>query len=523
MSYSSATRREAFFKRLRTILVGPQMLAFLPAIMLGAFWFGGEGALLIFAVTMPGLIALTGIASWPGKAVARGRDVRSGLQGRLDFLSHVSEMVDGADTLETHAPVCVAIEIDNAGALDNQFGEAGANVVLRACAERIQLALRDDDVIASIGPGRFGIAVARTLRTDLEAVIQLCGRLQDSISQPISLDGTRVLLSTCVGFSMPSRVPDHVGESLLDAAESALVEAQKAGPGSIRAFTRGMQPRVSVPTNMARDVVRALEEGEIRPWFQPQVSTNTGALTGFEALARWEHPEKGQIAPAAFLPAIAEAGLFERLGEVILFHSLTAIKAWDKAGMHVPNVAVNFSPDELRNPRLAEKVRWELDRFEIGADRLVVEVLEDVVAQSEDDTTTRNIAALARLGCGIDLDDFGTGHASIANIRRFDVNRIKIDRSFINQVDVDRDQQNMVSAILTMAEKLGLDTLGEGVETHGEHAMLAQLGCGHVQGYSIARPMPFEDTTGWIAEHQRKLPAVPRIGPASDDTGKAAG
>ena len=310
--------------------------------------------------------------------------------------------------------------------------------------------------------------------------------------------------------------------ALSDAAESALEEAQKAGPGSIRAFSNGMRPRVSVPDNLTREVLRALEDGEIRPWFQPQVSTDTGQLTGFEALARWEHPEKGQIAPAAFLPAIAEAGLFERLGEVILYHALTALKAWDKAGLKVPNVAVNVSPEELRNPRMFEKIRWELDRFDLGPDRLVIEVLENVVAQSEDDTTTRNIAALSRLGCGIDLDDFGTGHASISNIRRFDVTRIKIDRSFISQVDTDRDQQNMVSAILTMAERLGLDTLGEGVETHGEHAMLAQLGCGHVQGYSIARPMPFEDTATWIDTHQAKLSTMPTIDQAENPRGKKA-
>ncbi|MEZ5768945.1 MAG: EAL domain-containing protein [Paracoccaceae bacterium] len=266
-----------------------------------------------------------------------------------------------------------------------------------------------------------------------------------------------------------------------------------------------MRPRVEVPDDMTREVVRALENGEIRPWYQPQVSTDTGAVTGFEALARWHHPTRGMISPGAFLPAIARAGLFDRLGEVMLFQALTALRDWDRAGLDVPGVSVNFSTDELRNPRLFDKVRWELDRFEIDPARLTVEVLEDVVAQSDDDMTTRNIAALSRLGCSIDLDDFGTGHASIANIRRFDVNRIKIDRSFITHIDTDRDQQNMVAAILTMADRLGLDTLGEGVESHGEHALLAQLGCSHVQGYSIARPMPLEETAAWITAYRTRL------------------
>lgn len=521
MSITTSAQRDAFRKKLRMILLGPQMLAFLPAIMLGAFWFGGEGLVLVIAVTLPGILVLTGHIPMPWRARTR-RDMLTGLPGRQDLIAALSRGITTGTNEAGDPPVCLVIEIDNAAALETQFGEAGAGTVLRTCAERLKTMLREGDIVTALQAGRFGIALARTPRTDLEVMIQMSGRLQDALGQPISLDGTRVLLSSCLGFSMPSRVPDQVGESLLDAAESALVEAQKAGPGSIRAFSSGMRPRVSVPDNMTRDVLRALEEGEIRPWFQPQVSTDTGDLSGFEALARWEHPEKGQIAPAAFLPAIAEAGLFERLGEVILYHALTAIKAWDKAGLHVPNIAVNVSPEELRNPRLFEKIRWELDRFDLSPDRLVIEILENVVAQSEDDTTTRNIAALSRLGCGIDLDDFGTGHASISNIRRFDVTRIKIDRSFISQVDTDRDQQNMVSAILTMAERLGLETLGEGVETHGEHAMLAQLGCGHVQGYSIARPMPFEDTGAWIETHQAQLSKMPAIATREQSRDKRA-
>lgn len=520
MRLSSPAQRNAFRRKLRAILLGPPMLGFLPAIMLGAFWFGGEGLLLIIAVTMPGLLVLTGHLRWP---VSRGRrDTATGLPGRQALIDHLGQTMIGGVNEQGDPPACLVLEIDDCDALPAQFGGRGTETLLRACADRIAATLREDDMMAAPAPGRFGIAIARAPRADLEAMIQLCGRLQDALSQPIMLDGLRVLLSASIGFALPSRVPNHVGESLLDAAESALSEAQQAGPGSIRAFSRGMRPRVAAPGNMTRDVGRALEQGEIRPWFQPQVSTHTGEITGFEALARWEHPEKGQIAPAAFLPAIADGALFDRLGEVILYHSLKALKAWDRDGLPVPSVAVNFSPDELRDPRLFERVRWELDRFDLDPMRLVIEVLEDVVAQSDNDTTTRNIAALSRLGCGIDLDDFGTGHASIANIRRFDVNRIKIDRSFISQVDADQDQQNMVSAILTMAERLGLDTLGEGVETHGEHAMLAQLGCGHVQGFSIARPMRFEETSAWIRRHRDRLPNVPDIAPRAGGRDKAA-
>lgn len=273
-----------------------------------------------------------------------------------------------------------------------------------------------------------------------------------------------------------------------------------------------MQHRAKVQHDLIEDVSIALENGQILPWFQPQVSTDTGEVTGFEALARWLHPTRGMIPPCDFLPAIEEAGLFERLGEVILYQSLASMIKWQESGFTVPKVGVNFSGAELRNPKLVDKIRWELDRFDLSPDRLAVEVLETVVADTGDDIITRNIAGLASLGCSIDLDDFGTGHASIANIRRFSVDRIKIDRSFIMKVDTDPEQQHMVAAILTMADQLKLETLGEGVETIGEHAMLAQLGCGHIQGFGLARPMPYEDTLEWMQKHSAKLAETPKIG-----------
>ena len=504
MVRASRWRSGAWWAGLREAVTGPQVVAFLPALMLGAYWFGGEGLLLIAAVIFPAVFAFF-IVFARSQTRATHRCPITGLPRRDKLIATLSEGLTGGVAADEDARIAVVIEIDGFERFREIYGEEGAEAILRQASDRLIGVLRETDLVARTGAGQFGLALARTPRVDLETIIQLAGRIQDALADPISLDGTRVLVTASVGFAMPSRVPDATGEAFLAAAESALEEARGAGPGTIRAFARGMRPRVDVPDDITRAVVRALENGEIRPWFQPQISTDTGAVTGFEALARWHHPERGTIAPGSFLPAIARAGMFDRLGEVMLFQSLTALRDWDRAGLDVPGVSVNFSTDELRNPRLFDKVRWELDRFEIDPGRLTVEVLEDVVAQSDDDTTTRNIAALSRLGCPIDLDDFGTGHASIANIRRFDVNRIKIDRSFITHIDTDRDQQNMVAAILTMADRLGLETLGEGVESHGEHALLAQLGCTHVQGYSIGRPMPFEETGRWLARYRAKL------------------
>lgn len=492
---------------LRAALVGPQLAAFVPALALGVYWYGGEGLLLFFALVFPAVLALTGLLTDGGRRRGpAGRDPVTGLPGRDATLRAMDRTGEGGAGL-----ACVVLEIDDLASLRTRYGQDSVERILRQTADRLRGTVRTHDLVASLAPGRFALVIDKTARVDLEVMVQLCARLQAALGAPLSLDQARLLITACAGFALPGRLADPNGAALLAAAEAALDEAQHCGPGAVRAYTAGMRLATGTADPAAVEVMRALDEGQILPWFQPQISTDTGALTGFEALARWNHPEKGFVQPGAFLPVIARAGAGERLGEVILFKSLTALREWDKAGLDVPRVAVNLSAEELRNPRLYDKIRWELDRFDIDPGRLILEILEDVVATAGDDTATRTIAALSRLGCRIDLDDFGTGHASITNIRRFGVHRIKIDRSFVTRVDSDRDQQSMIAAILTMAERLGVETLAEGVESVGEHTMLAQLGCGHVQGYSIAKPMPFEETAAWIAAHCARLATLPSL------------
>ncbi len=490
---------------IRTTLFGPQLAAFLPAIALGAFWFGGEGLLVVFAVIFPSLLLVAGLWSKPTPSVNNGPvDPVT----ELPLRPRLVKSLERALTREGTPPkACIVVEIDDFDSAFKSLGDDASEKLLFAFGERLRDAMRATDLIAHLGGARFGISLDKTRRTDLEALIQLSGRLQAAFDHPFAVDNAQVHCTLSVGFAVPSRVKEQSGEAILNAAESALREAAFSGPGSIRAYSPEIRSRVPSSEHSVKEILNALNEGQIVPWFQPQLSTDTGALSGFEALARWNHPDKGLIAPGAFLPALVQAGLSERLGEVILFHALTALKDWDKLGLYVPSVSVNFSADELRNPRLFEKVKWELDRFDLDPKRLTIEILETVVAHSDDDVTSRNIAAFSQLGCGVDLDDFGTGHASISSIRRFDVSRIKIDRSFVTHVDSDRDQQSMIAAILTMAERLGLEAIAEGVETHGEHAMLAQLGCTHVQGYSIAKPMPFDATVGWLQTLEQKVAA----------------
>ncbi|ASM73358.1 MULTISPECIES: putative bifunctional diguanylate cyclase/phosphodiesterase [Roseobacteraceae] len=495
-------------ENLRVVFYGPQALAFLSAVMLAAYWWGGETVLVGIGIIVP--VLLLALHSSGPNGIPPMRDSGTGVLQRAHFEDMVAHIWQAARDGQT-ASALLFLELDDFDGLMNQHGQAAADTVAARVMQRIVTALRDDDVVTRTGDARFAICCAPSARIDLEICIQLAGRIQCAIEEPIAVDGTTVYMSCAVGFCLNSRAPESNAESWMTAARTALLEARRRGPSTIRAYSQEMQLAKTARTALREEAAVALESGHIQPWYQPQISTDTGRVTGFEALARWVHPDRGVISPAEFLPALDEAGLLERLSEVMMYHTFTALKAWDAAGVQVPQVGVNFSGSELRNPRLVEKITWELDRFDLAPERLAVEVLETVVTATPDDVVCRNLSGLGKLGCRIDLDDFGTGNASIAAIRRFSVTRIKIDRSFVMKSDRDPEQQRMISAILTMAERLQVETLAEGVETVGEHALLAQLGCDHVQGFGICKPIPFEQTLTWIRSHDAKLADAPSI------------
>ncbi|WP_347310947.1 putative bifunctional diguanylate cyclase/phosphodiesterase [Defluviimonas sp. SAOS-178_SWC] len=491
-------------------LIQPEFLALYPALAFALLWFGPRGAIVAGVAGVPLAIlaqrrrSLAGPIAFHEGEYAVPVPPRHLVTAALDRSHETQE-----DTGRSSA--CLVIGLDEPTKLIETYGQEAYDKTLAKVGERLSGVLRERDVLGRVDGALFAIALAPARRMDLEAVIQIAGRLKAAVGEPFSIDAMTVYVSASVGFCLTGRAPEHTGESAFEAASLAYEDARRNGPGGIRAFSADIARAATERDKLRDQVEAALERGEIVAYFQPQLSTDTGDVAGFEALARWQHPERGVLTPCHFLPSILSAGLGERLGEIILGQALAALCGWDRAALRVPSISVNFSGVELRNPNLAAKLKWELDRFDLTPDRLTVEILESVVAETDNDVVVRNINALAKLGCGIDLDDFGTGHASLSSIRRFAVGRIKIDRSYVTRVDTDQSQQRMVAAILSMAERLGLQTLAEGVETIGEHAHLAQLGCTHVQGFAIARPMPLAATEDWLGKHRAKLGATPDL------------
>lgn len=497
--------------RLRAALQRWEIAATFPIfVLLGAVAIGlTVGEIAGLSVAALGLPALYYLRKWTIAPVVSSPEA-----------AHQTErdvFIDDADALilfcagTNSSTAVILIEVDPHLMVGGEWRSKSTDDVFTRVQKRLALCVRDTDIVARCGDNVFGVVLQPIPRADLDIVLSIVERLQSCVSKPIALEGQTLHFHSAIGLCLEERSPAPTGAAIVAAADCALRAAHRANDGGVRSFTKQMQKEVEVEHKLAGQVHAALATGAIRPWFQPQVSTDTGILSGFEALARWHHPELGILSPRQFLPAVAARHASSQLGEVILLHSLKALKSWDTAGLRVQSVSINFSLEELRDPRLADRIIWQVDRVDQNPEHICIEILETVTLQNDDDAIIRNLRTLRGAGFRMDLDDFGTGHASISHIARFGVGRIKIDKSFVANVDTDPNQKRLVAAILSMAEQLRIETLAEGVETAGEHSTLAQLGCTHVQGYGIAKPMPFEETIGWVSTHNAKI-ANTRIG-----------
>jgi EAL domain-containing protein (putative c-di-GMP-specific phosphodiesterase class I)/GGDEF domain-containing protein len=481
------------------------VLALFPLVALVALALGLDDLFLLTAFGLPALLALRALGpSLPDPSLA----ARHGPSPRDRVLAALGQVAlqDGRDT------ACILVQIEEWDDLVSRWGLEGAGGLADRCHDRLRATLRADDLILRLGDARFAIVLHPLPHLRLGTREAIVARLAACMAEPVGLGGAMLRPTAAIGHTALIRDTSDPATATLDAAEAALADAHRNGPNASRAFAPGLLRHRRTRAELAADVDAALAAGEIRPWFQPQVHAESRVISGFEALARWHHPDRGLLVPSEFLPAIDDSGRMDALGRCILTHALEALRLWDRAGLRVPTVAINLSAPELRNPALADHLKWDLDRFDIAPGRLTVEIPETLVARGEDDSLIATLAALGQHGIALDLDDFGIGQASLPAIRRFGIARIKIDRSFIFGLDADPDRQAMVAAILAMAKPLGVRTLAEGVEDSATLVRLARMGCDHAQGHHIAAAMPVEDTIAWATGHNTGLARPAPIG-----------
>ena len=456
-------------KRSPKIGKGTALFALLPALCLITYWMFGENGLIVITLGLPVLFVF--YSGTYENDTQEKRDIPlpanvpdEQIEAKLTNILH-SIMPD-----ERLTPFCM--EIDNAKNVARRLGDAQLRDIQNRITSRLSSNLRSVDTVCQSGPLQWILMTKPDRNSSLDAAIQQATRLQDAFEDPFSITSDSLYVTGCIGFTIV-QLPCKDARDVIAQGRNALGHAILSGPNSVRAFSANAKTRSSNFDIASFEDLNGDIDSSLVAWFQPQISTDTGQISGFEALARWKDNAGQWHAPAAFLPIIAKAGQMERLTDTILSQSLKALCHWDEAQLNIETIGVNFSESDLANPRLYEKIAWDLDRFGIAPHRLCVEVLESVIAGEADDVIVRNVTRLANLGCQIDLDDFGTGHASISTLRRLPVNRLKIYRSFVAKADLDSEQQKMVATILMMADRLELSCLAEGVETLGEQSILA--------------------------------------------------
>ncbi|WP_406721216.1 GGDEF domain-containing phosphodiesterase [Thioclava litoralis] len=486
-----------------------EMIAFAPAILLAGYWIGLEAMVLL------GVTALA--VGWMTRPITPGEEIEmntldpaTGLPLRelaLPMMDKIMTEARQSNRLST----CFVICVDEPQNLVANTSTREFDDVMRRSAERLRSVLRDSDYIARLGGARFMVMLKPTPNPDLESMIQLSVRLQSTLEEPLSIAGRSLSPTFHLGFCQMNRSPGSDAVSILEAAETAAEEASRNGPSAIRAYSNEIRRTAEIRTALSAEVGDALENGEIVAYFQPQICTDTGLISGMQAMPRWLHRERGVLGETDIMPAVIAANLRTRFYEVMMFQVFHALKEWNAREELVGIISLPINEELLTNPKMPERLQWEFDRFELPADQIRLVLEQDIVSKLNDDMISHTLSACRKMGCKIELAGFGNGPASINSVRNACAGRIRIHRSFVAHVDHDAEQQRLVAAIISLAEGLGIQTIAEGVSSIGEHAMLSQLGCNHVQGRGIATPMPLEDTHDWISRHMAKLEQTPRL------------
>lgn len=415
-------------------------------------------------------------------------DELSGLPNRMLFRQLLEQGLRDASR-DKKPLVVMFIDLDRFKLINDTLGHDIGDEVLRQVTARLRRSLRESDIIARFGGDEFA-AMMRDIE-DADAARAAAKRVLSAVDQPYSLDGEEYHISASIGISMyPGDSADAT--ALLRNAELAMYRAKDQGKNNFQFHSPQMNARSFEYVVLERFLRRAIEQDEFLIHYQPQVEVPTGRLVGAEALLRWNHPGMGMMQPAKFIPLAEETGLIIPIGRIVLTQACIAAKRWQDAGARDFRIAVNLSPRQFAQNGLSTDVINILDDTGLSPDCLELEITESMVM----DNPERSAAILQELrdaGIKLAIDDFGTGYSSLGYLKRFPVDTLKIDRSFIKDIPADQDDVAITHAVIAMGRSLRLNVVAEGVETVEQVDFLRAHNCDLMQGYLISRPLPAED------------------------------
>ena len=429
-------------------------------------------------------------------------DPLTGLPNRWHATSRVQALIEGRPATAPTAAL-ILFDLDGFQDINDTLGQEAGDEVLTEIAARLRELTSDQDVVARLGGDEFLLFL--DVPDDDETVSALSAYIPRVLSRPIAVRGQQVHLGASMGIAFHPRDGKDTS-TLFRHADIALSRAKKAGRGRARVFAPAMMAAFEEHRMIESDLRRALENKELELRLQPQFSCDTLEITGFEALARWRHPVRGDISPAVFIPIAERSGLINPLGLWALEHACQIAAGWRVRR----RMAVNLSPVQLRCETIEADIRAILHRTQFPAHLLELEVTESVLLDG-DERTLETLHRLRAMDIRITLDDFGTGYSSLSYLRRFPFDKVKIDKSFIQGQGKDRMTRVILEGMIRLCSDLDLDVVGEGVETEAELNELRRLKCGEVQGFLLGRPLRPVAVEGFLARHARRSGA--RIDP----------
>ena len=392
------------------------------------------------------------------------------------------------------------LDLDNFKVVNDSLGHSLGDHLLRAVAARLESSLRAMDTVARMGGDEFVLVLS-----DQKSEQSVSGELQrivELFSQPFAVDGRDVFITASIGVALyPQDARDP--ESLMKSAELAMYRAKESGRNTYQLYTVEMQTRVTERLALESRLRRALERGEFSLHYQPQVDLRSNRIFGCEALIRWTQAELGMITPAKFVPLAEETGLIVPIGEWVLRTACRQCKIWQDAGLPAVTVAVNISARQFREKKLLQLVAAILAETGLAPSLLELEVTESVIMHDAQHVIA-DLQAFRDMGVSLSVDDFGTGYSSLSYLKRFPVDRLKIDQSFVRDLSTDADDAAIAQAIITLGHTMNLRVIAEGVETPEQLAFLRRNQCDEMQGYLLGKPMP-ADEFGKLLETGRTL------------------
>jgi predicted signal transduction protein with EAL and GGDEF domain len=368
------------------------------------------------------------------------------------------------------------------------LGHRAGDELLQEVARRLSAVARTADTVARFGGDEF-VLVGSSL-VGAEDALQLAARAIESLRAPVRIAGIDVHTSPSIGIALYPEDGASI-EALLAHADAAMHTAKHQGPGNIQRYTPGMQAGTEDRVQMESELHQAIESKQFELHYQPKVDTRTGVVRSAEALIRWVHPSRGLVSPAQFIPLAEECGLIGAIGEWVIREACRQARAWQEEGVPSLRISVNLSASQFREAGLVDSIRRALDDVGLPARYLEVELTESAV-MSDPEQSVAILEQLSAMGVLVSVDDFGTGYSSMSYLRRFPIDKLKIDRVFINEIASRPEDASIVRAIVSLAHSLNLKVVAEGVETSAQLDFLKTAGCDEYQGYHYSRPLPAE-------------------------------